>query len=90
MYKIVILPYARQNILEVVNYIAQDNLFYANKVQEYIKKSILLLSDFPYIGKELDLIYRQIVESKYKFKIVYKLENEIIYIVAVYREQEKW
>lgn len=90
MYKIVILPYARQNILEVVNYIAQDNLFYANKVQEYIKKSILLLSDFPYIWKELDLIYRQIVESKYKFKIVYKLENEIIYIVAVYREQEKW
>ncbi len=90
MYKVEILPEAIEDILQIVNYIGEDNVYYANKVKSHIKKTILLLSSFPYLWIEIDNIHRKIIESKYRYKIVYRIENNYVYIVSVFREQNKW
>jgi plasmid stabilization system protein ParE len=90
MYKIIFLDEASYDYIWIWEFIALDNLFYSKEVLDKIDKSIDILSDFPLIWKDLDWVYRQIVEPNYKFKIVYKIDNETIYIVAIYREQEKW
>lgn len=90
MYKIKIFKVAIHSITSITKHIAEDNLFYANKVQEYIYKSIYLLKDFPFIWKEIDKNHRIIIESHYKFKIVYKITWKIIFIVWIYKEQKDW
>lgn len=90
MYKIKVLKIAINSITSITKYITEDNIFYANKVQEYIYKSINLLKDFPFIWKEIDENHRIIIESHYKFKIVYKITWKTIFIVWVYREQNDW
>lgn len=89
MYKIKIQKRAINSITKTIKYISQDNIFYANQVQEYIYKSIKLLESFPFLWIQKDN-YRVIIESNYKFKIVYKIEKDIICIVWIYREQNSW
>ncbi len=90
MFKIKFHKKAKYQYLEIWKFIAQDNLFYANEVLNKIDNSIEILKSFPYIWKEINEKYRQIVEPKYKFKIVYKVKWNNIYIVWVYREQKYW
>jgi len=47
MYKIKLSKRAIDSIVKIIEYIANDNTFYANQVQEYLYKSINLLCDFP-------------------------------------------
>lgn len=90
MYKIKIYKRAIDSITKTIEYISKDNLFYANQVHEYIKKSIQLLELFPYLWVEKKRWYRQIIEPNYKFKIVYKVKWDTIFIVWLYREQKNW
>lgn len=90
MYKLIIQKRALKNIIQTVEYIWENNPFYANQVQEYIKQSINLLSDYPLLWFSIDATHRAIIESKYKFKIVYRLKWDTVYIVWVYREQKSW
>ncbi|NVP18149.1 hypothetical protein HUU51_05530 [Candidatus Gracilibacteria bacterium] len=55
-----------------------------------IDYSINTVLEFPNIGTKIDDIYRKIVEPNYKFKIVYKIKKDTIYIVGIYREQNSW
>jgi plasmid stabilization system protein ParE len=89
MYNVVFYDEANFDYESIWNYIWQDNLFYANEVLNKIDKSIDIISEFPYIWTELDKTHKQIVEPKYKFKVVYKLWENTIYIVSIFREQEK-
>lgn len=88
--KVIFYNKAKLDYLWIWQFIAQDNLFYANEVLDKIDNSIDIIVKFPFIWKEIDSQHRQIVEPKYKFKIVYKLKWEVIYIVWVYREQSDW
>lgn len=90
MYKVKVQKRAINSITNTVLYISEDNVFYANQVQEYIYKSIKLLESFPFLWADKWNWYRQIVESKYKFKIIYKIRHHTVYIVWVYREQKSW
>lgn len=91
MYKVKIQKRAIDSITKTIEYISTDNIFYANQVQEYIYKSIKLLEGFPFLWASIENNwYRKIVEPKYKFKIIYKIKWNIIYVVWVYREQKSW
>jgi len=90
VYKIKVNKNAIESITNIVKYISQDNIFYANQVQEYIFNSIKLLESFPFLWVEKINWYRIIIESKYKFKIVYRINSRTIYIVWIYREQKSW
>jgi hypothetical protein len=90
MYKLIMQKRAINSIIQTVEYIREDNPFYANQVQEYIKQSINLLSDYPLLWFSINDKNRAIIEPKYKFKIVYRVKWNTIYIIWVYREQKSW
>ena len=90
MYKLKFFKKAKQQYINIWKYIAQDNLFYANEVLNRIDYSINTILEFPNIWTKIDDIYRKIVEPNYKFKIVYKIKIDTIYIVWIYREQNSW
>ncbi len=90
MHQIKVLWRVLQSIQSIVDYIAKDNIFYANQVQDYIYKSIQLLGEYPFIWPPIDDIYRVAVESKYKFKIIYKVKWNTVLVVWIYREQNSW
>jgi hypothetical protein len=90
MFKIKIQKRAIQSITKTIEFISQDNIFYSNQVQEFIYKSIKLLEEFPLLWTDIWNWYRKIVEPNYKFKIIYKIKKENIYVVWIYREQNSW
>ena len=90
MFKVIFYKKAKIQYLSIWEYIAQDNLFYANEVLSKIDKSIEILKIYPFIWRELSNIYRAIIEPKYKFKIVYRVNNNTIYIVSVFKYKNSW
>jgi len=85
MYKIVYSKDSIFDLKEISNYIALDNPFYSRKVINKIYSSIELLEKFPYIWKERKDNIREIVEPNYKFRIFYKIDENVIYIISIFK-----
>jgi|GEM_PF-5016070 len=49
MHKIIYSPQSSRDLHDIYTYIAQDNLFYANKVTEKIRYTINLLKTYPFL-----------------------------------------
>ncbi len=74
---------------------AEDNLdFIRTYIWEYSKvviKNIFLsighLAFFPKLWFEIDNWLRELIDAKYKFKIIYKINEQknIIYIVSIFK-----
>ena len=78
MYNIFYTPKSEDNLIEIFWYISEDNKFHAAKVITSIKNTIGILKLFPYSWKVLFNDTRMIIDSHYKYKIVYKVDNIII------------
>ena len=76
--------------LEIWKYIAQDNLYYANEVLNKIDSSINTIANFPFIWKEMKNWLRLIVEPTYKFKIIYDIKKDFIYIISIFKYKNMW
>ena len=76
--------------IQIWEYIADDNLFYANEVLNKIDKSIDTICEFPFIWKDMWNNVQIIVEPKYKFKIVYSVRKDYIYILSIYKYKNDW
>lgn len=76
--------------LEIWEFIAKDNLFYANEVLNKIDNSIDTILEFLFIWKEIDTWIRMIVEPTYRFKIIYEIKNDYIYILSVFKYKNSW
>ena len=87
MYSIYYTKESESNLLEIFLYISDDNWFYAAKVITHIKSTIDILKLFPLSGKLIKSEYRLIVESKYKYKIVYKINKNIVQILSIFKYQ---
>ncbi len=82
------LNFSKEASLEYLNiweYIAKDNLFYVNEILNKIDSSIDTILIFPYIWKEIENWLKIIVEPIYKYKIVYEVREDIIYIVSIFK-----
>lgn len=81
--KIITKEVAKQDLLQIKWYIAQDSIFYANKTVNEINKRIENLLLFPEIGKVIDKDenIRQIIYKSYK--ILYKFDSKNIYILHI-------
>ena len=90
MLKIIYTQRFKDDLIDIKNYISIDNVLYAIKTINSIKTTIEILKIFPKMWKISDSIYRIIIESKYKYKIFYRIENDSIFIVSVskYRDLE--
>lgn len=87
------IEFSRKASLEYVDiweYIAQDNLFYANEVLNKIDNSLDIILEFPFIGKEIQPWIRMITEPTYKFKIVYQVQKNYIYILSIFKYKNSW
>jgi hypothetical protein len=83
---IIITPYARKDI----DFISD----YSNEFSKFIISSILavfsILSYFPLSWKLRKDWLREIIEPKYKFRILYKIEWTNIYIVSVFKWKDSF
>jgi plasmid stabilization system protein ParE len=73
-HKIIYSPTAEVCIKSIFEYIAADNLYYAEKVISSIDASLLRLSEFPYLGTKVDAEVRCMTEPHYRYKIYYTIE----------------
>ncbi|MDR1212351.1 MAG: type II toxin-antitoxin system RelE/ParE family toxin [Spirochaetaceae bacterium] len=79
---------ARNDLDEIIEYIAQTNMTYAIKILDKIELAVKKLDTFPRRGRivpELErygyIVYREIIVAYWR--IMYKIENAIVYIMAV-------
>ncbi len=77
-----------KNLNEIANYISLDNPFQAKSVLENIYTSIDYLLLFPLIWKERKDWIREIVEKKYKYRIFYKIINQTVYIISIFKYKD--
>ncbi len=90
MYKIFFTPHSEEDLQNIYTYIADDNAFYAEDVLVKIHKSIDFLKIFPMIWTIFEDDLRYIVEPKYRFKIIYRIKDESIEILSVFKYKENW
>lgn len=88
MHNIVYSKDSIRELNEISGYISIDNPLKAKIVLENIYSNIDYLLVFPFIWKEIKNWYRQLVETNYKFKIVYKILNQTIYIISIFKYKD--
>jgi plasmid stabilization system protein ParE len=79
---------ARDDLDEIIEYIAQTNVIYAVKVLDKIELAVKNLDVSPKRGRivpELErygyVVYREIIVDYWR--IVYKIEHDIVYIMVI-------
>lgn len=90
MLKILYANKVKKDLKSISDFIAQDSPIHSVKTIQSIQKTIALLSDFPYIWKILDWSIREVVETKYRYKIVYEVNDVQITILSIYKYQNTW
>ncbi len=90
MFKIVYSEKVKKDIKIISDFISLDNPIYAIHTVNSIMKTIDILERFPYVWKEIEWTLRELVENKYKYKIVYEIDSNIITIVSIYKYQSSW
>jgi len=93
--KVVLLPFAKEDLQEIRQYISKENPTASKKVAEKIKKSLSLLSEQPHIGHITD--DDEILEwhiPKLPYTLPYRIINNEIQILRVFHEAQnrpyKW
>ena len=88
MHNIIFSKESKKHLNDIYQYIAQDDEFFANKVVDNIIWIISsMVSHFPSIWQRISIIkwkeFRQIVESTFRYKILYEVQTERIIIHAI-------
>ncbi len=89
MFKIIYTKKATKNLWEIFTYISLDNPLYAIKVLKDIQFSITYLQSFPFLWKEIKNWYREIV-AKHKYRVIYKIQENTVYIVSIFKYKDKF
>ena len=89
IYKVKWTSNAKEDLLNIVDYIKQDSAQSARKVYKQIKDKAHSSNFFPFRGRvvpELQrqgiTIYRELIENPWR--IMYKIENDTVYICLLY------
>ena len=90
MYKVKFYNKALEQYYNIWTYIAEDNIFYAKEVIDKIDSSISIIAEYPFIWNEIEQWIRRITEPRYKYKIVYEIKWNIIYIISVFKYKNLW
>lgn len=89
--RIRITPLATQDLDSVYEYVAQENPLAAKKIVLKILDSIDSLKAFPTIGRPGRLAHtRELVISATPFIVIYKIREDIIYIIRIYHTSRRW
>ncbi len=93
IYKVKWTSSAKEDLLNIVDYIKKDSLSAARKVYRQIKEKAQSCNFFPLKGrvvpellKEGITIYRELIVQPWR--IMYKIENDTIYIMAIFDSRQ--
>ena len=81
---------AINDLIEIKDYVWQDNILYSIKIVNNIKSTISLLKTSKKIGTIIEDETRFIVENNYAYKIVYEINKDNIYILWIYKYKNTW
>lgn len=92
MFKIKYTRESKNNLGDIFHYIAADNIISAVNVLQKIHTTISQIKLFPYIWKNRNGKMREFVETKYRFRIIYHIdeEEEIIYIDSIFKNKNTY
>lgn len=84
-YRVTWSPEAVEDLESIAEYIERDSLFYARSVISKILDIAGNLADFPRLGRVVPEIADDVIRERiiYSYRLVYKVENKKILIVAV-------
>ena len=85
MYKIVYTKESEDNLVNIFEYILEDNQFYAAKVIQHLKSTIDILKIFPLSWSILNSKIRMIVDTKYKYSIYYTFNSKEVIILYIWK-----
>ena len=93
IYKVEWTSNAKEDLLDIVDYIKKDCTKSARKVYEQIKSKAHSSNFFPFRGRvvpELQkhgiTIYRELIENPWR--IMYKIENDTVYIMSIFDSRQ--
>jgi len=93
IYKVKWTSNAKEDLLNIVDYIKKDSLSAAREVYGQIKEKAQSSNFFPLRGrvvpellKEGITIYRELIEQPWR--IMYKIENDTVYIMAIFDSRQ--
>jgi len=93
VYKVKWTSNAKEDLLNIVDYIKKDSLNAARKVYEQIKEKAQSSNLFPLRGrvvpellKEGITIYKELIEQSWR--IMYKIEDDTVYIMAIFDSRQ--
>ena len=76
-----------QSLANILNYIKQDKISAGKSFNTKLNKYLSLLKANSQMGKRYKKIYRKLVFKGYS--IIYKIDNDIIYILDIFKWQDK-
>jgi addiction module RelE/StbE family toxin len=93
IYKVKWTSNAKEDLLNIVDYIKKDSLSVARKVYGKIKEKAQSINFFPLRGrvvpelqKEGITIYRELIVEPWR--IMYKIENDTVYVMAIFDSRQ--
>jgi toxin ParE1/3/4 len=82
---------AEQDLIEIFDYILEDNPAAAEKVLNSIQQEIIHLSDHPHLGKPGRVPKtRELVLSNIPFIVPYQVNENTLEILRVYHSARRW
>ena len=92
MYKIILSKEAVDNLQDIKDFISIDNVVYAEKVIDVIMTTITSLSTFPNIWKNLHWYnwLKELVEPNFQHRIIYRISDDEIEIVSIFKYMDKF
>jgi plasmid stabilization system protein ParE len=84
--KVKFTPSAREQFLSALAYIAAENPAAARRVRDRVGKGLTRLAKYPNSGRRIpefpDLAQRELVVAPYR--IFYRVENKVLWVVALW------
>lgn len=83
-------PEAKQDRLEIWEYIAHDNLIAAEQMDEIFSEATARLREYPQIGKPGKITgTRELIPHK-NYRLVYEIHQETAWILALAHTAKRW
>lgn len=89
--KIWMSPEAEQDLIEIFDYILQDNPGAAEKILDYIENEIQLLNEHPHMGRPGRVPKtRELILTGAPFIVPYQFRKGRLEILRIYHSSRKW
>lgn len=88
--RVVWLPAARQDRLEVLNFIEAENPSAAAKMDELFEAAVARLGNFPHLGRPGKIVGTRELIPHESYRIVYEIEAETVWVIALVHTSRQW